>query len=234
MGAPVIRGCGGPGATLGSGMNTSWLTERAMDTGALLFHVLAFVVYRRVQAARGRRDPGATLQSQQAALRAQWVREVLESGNGILGVQTLRNCMSAVLFFASNTMFLVIGVLTLTASHELRETWHLLDPGGSQSAWLTQLKLLLLLLTLLVAFFCFISSIRLFSHASLSVATRQASPEHVTRQVDDAWRYQGLGVRCYYFATPLLCWMFGALWLVLANVGVLALMHAFDRAPSRR
>jgi len=215
-------------------MDTAWLQENRWDFAALLFHALAFVVYRRVQHWRGQRDPMATLQSQQAELRTRWVAEVLEANNGILGVQTLRNVMSGVLFFASNTTFLVIGTLTLTANRALRETWGLLDLGGSRSAQLFQFKLLVLLFTLLVAFYCFIGAIRLFSHASLSIATKSASADVVRAQVDDAWRYQGLGVRCYYFAGPVLFWLFGALWFVLATLGVLVLMQAFDSAPTRR
>lgn len=213
-------------------MNTAWLQDCGWDLGALLFHALAFLIYRVVQHLRGRRDSAATLQSQQAALRALWVEEVLAANNGILGVQTLRNAMSAVLFFASNTMFLVIGTLTLTANRDLRQTWGLLDPGA-QSAHLGELKLVILLFTLLIAFFCFINAIRLFSHASLSVATRAATAPQVTGQINEAWRYQGLGVRCYFFAAPILFWLFGAPWFVLASLGVLILMHAFDSAPKR-
>jgi uncharacterized membrane protein len=213
-------------------MNTAWLRDCGWDLGALLFHALAFLTYRTVQRLRGRRDPRATLQSQQAALRAQWVEEILAAHNGILGVQTLRNAMSGVLFFASNTTFLVIGTLTLTASEDLRQTWGLLDPGG-QSAHLGQLKLVMLLLTLLIAFFCFINAIRLFSHASLSIATRAATAPQVTGQINEAWRYQGLGVRCYFFAAPILFWLFGAPWFVLASLGALILMHVFDSAPTR-
>jgi uncharacterized membrane protein len=214
-------------------MNVGWIWDYGWDLAALLFHAVAFSAYRVVQRVRGRRDPSATMQSQQAGLRAQWVAEVLAANNGILGVQTLRNALSAVLFFASNTMFLVIGTITLTANRELRETWGLLDPG-QQSAHLSQLKLLILLLTLLFAFLCFINGIRLFSHASLSIATKSASAALVTAQINDAWRYQGLGVRCYYFAAPVLFWLFGAPWLVLASLGMLAVMHSFDSAHNQR
>ena len=71
------------------------------------------------------------------------------------------------------------------------------------------------------------------SHASVSVGTSTADPDHVTAQLDTAWRYQGLGVRCYYFNAPIMFWLFGTIWLVLASLGALVLMHIFDTAPSR-
>lgn len=205
------------------------LEAHALDLAAFVFHVSSFVAYRMWQLSRARRDPSSTLQAQQAAVRREWVEEILRTGNGILGVQTLRNAMMATLFFASNTMFLVFGVLTLTAQAHLRESWTLLGSElQSGPAHAAQIKLLLLLLTLLGAFFCFISAVRLFSHASVSITTKSSVPERVGQQIDDAWGYQGLGVRCYHFAAPLLCWLFGAHWMLIADLGVLALMRAFD------
>ena len=214
-------------------MPGSWLQAHAADAGALIFHVVCFVVYRVWQIARARRDPRATLQGQQSVVRSAWVGEILRSGNGILGVQTLRNAMMATLFFASNTIFLVFGVLTVTAQANFKESWAVLETGALISSQIAQLKLLLLLVSLLGAFFCFISAVRLFSHASVSIGTKTSAPERVVAQIDSAWSYQGLGVRCYYFAAPLLCWLFGTHWLVVADLGVIALMHAFDNAPAR-
>ena len=214
-------------------MPGDWLQAHVVDAGALIFHVACFIGYRLIQRARARRDPQATLQAQQSAVRSEWVAEVLRSGNGILGVQTLRNAMMATVFFASNTMFLVFGVLTLTAQAHFKESWAILDASWATPSQVAQVKLLVLLLTLLVAFFCFISAVRLFSHASVSIGTKTSAPERVIAQIDEAWSYQGLGVRCYYFAAPLLCWLFGAHWLLIADIGVLALMHAFDNAPAR-
>jgi uncharacterized membrane protein len=200
------------------------------ELAALLFNVVAFAAYRAVQRMRARRAPGVTLQSKQMAVRAQWVEEVLRSGNGILGVQTLRNAIMSTIFFATNTMFLVMGALSLTAQQHLSKAWALLDPGGNQSQSLIQAKLLLLLLTLLFAFFCFISALRMFAHASVSIGNKASRPQAVAAQIDEAWRYQGLGVRCYYFAAPLVFWLFGAIWFVLAAMCSIAVMHHFDTA----
>ncbi len=203
------------------------------DLVALAFNALAFTGYRALQSRRARIEPGATLQSQQAGIRAEWVAQILNEGNGILGVQALRNAMMGTIFFASNTMFLVIGTLTLSAQGRLDAAWALFNPAGTQSLPLTQAKLLLLLLTLLVAFFCFINAIRLFSHASISIGDKAQKADVVTAQIDAAWRHQGLGVRCYYFAAPVLFWLFGAPWFALAGIGSIALMHRFDSGPSR-
>ena len=212
----------------------SWLSTYSIDVAALVFNALVFAGYRAIQRRRGRRDPSATLQSEQAAVRAAWVEELISTGNGILGVQTLRNAIMGAVFFASNTMFLVIGTLSLTAQKQLGETWSQLNPGVPHSAALTQAKLLLLLLTLLFAFFCFINAIRLFEHASVSIGLKSSIHARVTAQVDAAWRYQGLGVRCYYFAAPILFWLFGALWFVLAGIGAITLMHVIDRTAEPR
>jgi uncharacterized membrane protein len=214
-------------------MSNAWSQISPTDLAALAFNTLAFVAYRAYQRRRARRDPGATLQSRQAGLRASWVAELLSSGNGILGVQTLRNAMMGAIFFASNTVFLVIGALTLTLQGHLAHTWNILtlDPGASDP--IARTKLLLLLVTLIVAFFCFINAIRLLAHASIGIGTKAADAAHTTAQIDSAWHYQGLGVRCYYFAVPVMLWLFGPLWFVLAGTASIALMHRFDSAPTR-
>lgn len=209
-----------------------WLQAHTTDLLGLLFHVGLFTGYRTRQRARARRDPGGTLQSQQARIRAAWVADLIVSKNGILGVQTLRNALMAALFFASNTMFLVLGTLTLIAQGHVAESWALLDPQGMRPAPFAHAKIILLLFTLLSAFFCFLNAIRLFSHASVSIGAGSADAEPITAQLDTAWRYQGLGVRCYYFGAPVMFWLFGAPWLVLASIGAVALMQLFDRVPS--
>ena len=209
----------------------------ANDLAALAFNATAFAAYRLLQRRRARYDPSATLQSRQATMRAEWVAEVLRTGNGVLGVQTLRNALMGSIFFASNTMFLVIGTLGLTAQGHLAESWRSLDPASgltpSASPSLALAKLLLLLLTLLVAFFCFVNAIRLFGHASIGIGVKSADAEGVTAQIDSAWGYQGLGVRCYYFAVPVLFWLFGPMWFVLAGIGALVLMTRLDTVPVR-
>jgi uncharacterized membrane protein len=205
-----------------AGLLTTWLTTHGTDAAALFFHLAAFAAYACLQRRRALRDSDATLQAQQASVRSAWVHEILASGNGILGVQTLRNTTTATLFFASNTIFLVFGVLSLASQGRLRETFGLLDLGDA-SAELVQL-------TLLSAFFCFLSAIRMFSHASVSIGLKSIAPARVLAQLEVAWRYQSLGVRGYYFAAPLLCWLFGTPWLVLADLAALTFMHLFDDA----
>lgn len=199
-----------------------------VDLLALAFNVLAFTGYRIWQRRRGRERPGATLQSQQAATRADWVAEVFTNGNGILAVQALRNVMMSAVFFASNTVLLVIGALTLTLQGHLAHTWTFLTTDAGASVTLARTKLMLLLLMLLIAFFCFVNAIRLLAHGTISVSTRSANPKRATAQIDAAWRYQGLGVRCYYFVLPMLFWLFGPQWFVLGGIGAIVMMHRFD------
>lgn len=204
-----------------------------LDLAALAFNVCAFAMYRFVQRRRGRHDPSVTFQASQAAVRAAWVEQVVRDGNGILGVQSLRNAIMASTFFASNSIILVLGVLTLTAQGHLSETWSLLDLGEVSSPQLAQAKLLVLLLTLVVAFFSFVNALRIFVHAGITLGVKTEPPARATSQIDAAWRYQGFGIRCYYFAAPILFWLFGAMWFAIASVGAIVLMHRFDSVPGR-
>jgi uncharacterized membrane protein len=214
-------------------MLSEWLGEYCADGLGLLFNLVVFTTYLWVQNRRIRNSPSATLQSEQIGVRAEWVKSIMAEGEPLLGIQTLRNAMMGSIFFASNTMFLVIGTLSLTAQRQLAETWSTTYVNAAGFSPAVRIKLIILLLILLAAFFCYINAIRLFEHASVSIGVRNGTPARVTLQINRAWWYQAMGIRCYYFAAPILFWLFGAVAFVLAGLASLALMRHFDNLPSR-
>ena len=181
-----------------------------------------------------RRHPRYTLQALLQDVRAAWVERMISQREGLLAVQTLRNQIMGATFFASTAVLLIIGTLTLTAQGDkLTATWSLLSPFGAidERIWLG--KLMLLLVDLLIAFGFFAQVIRLLSHVSLLVSVPSQSIEArlVTVLMLQAGRYHMSGVRCYYYAFPLLFWLFGPIFLVGGSVALVVLMLKLHRAP---
>jgi uncharacterized membrane protein len=168
--------------------------------------------------------------------RVAWVERMINQREGILAVQTLRNQIMAATFFASTAILLIIGTLTLSAQGDkLVATWSLLSPFGviHERVWLA--KLMFLLVDLLMAFGFFAQVIRLLSHVSMLVSVPSATVEipQVAVLMLQAGRYNTRGVRCYYYAFPLLFWLFGPIFFVGATIALVVLMLKLHRAPKR-
>jgi uncharacterized membrane protein len=186
-----------------------------------------------------RKNPHYTIQAVNRAARSAWVKSIMEDqSRAILGVQTLRNSTMAATFLASTAVLLIIGTLTLSEqSDKLGNTWHSLNAVGSLQPGLWTAKLLFLLSNLFMAFFSFAMSVRLYNHVgyqlNVPIKERPASinPRSVAVHVNRAGYYYSLGMRAYYFAVPLVFWLFGPHFMVAATVVLIAVLYHIDRTP---
>jgi uncharacterized membrane protein len=214
-------------------MNISYLS----DLFAAALSVAIVYGYHAFLRMRVRHDPGYTIQAVLNLGRTAWVERMMtESGGGILAVQTLRNAIMGATFFASTAVALIVGTITLsTQSDKLTVAWHTLSPVGTIDPNLWLLKLLILLVDMLIAFIFFSQSIRLMSHVGvmISVPTTTVRPAFVAAMLIQAGRYHTRGMRCYYFAAPLLFWLFGPLLLVLSTCALVGALYYLDKSPAR-
>jgi uncharacterized membrane protein len=80
-------------------------------------------------------------------------------------------------------------------------------------------------------------SIRVFNHVGylinvpLSLEHKAISPQHVAIHLNRAGRFYSLGMRAYYYAVPLVFWLFGPHLLLLATLGLIVVLYRLDRAP---
>ena len=195
----------------------------------------AYQLYLRVRLAR---DPGYSVHGVNAIARAAWVQEIMSRREGILAVQTLRNSIMAAVFLASTAVLLIIGVLTLSEQGDkLRTAWQALDVLGAASTRLWLTKILLLLVDLLVAFFSFAMSIRLFHHVGymINVPPREQpvpmNAAHVTAHLNRAGKFYSIGMRAYYYTVPLLLWLFGPHFMLAGSVALVIALYYVDRTP---
>ncbi len=188
---------------------------------------------------RSQQNPHYTVQAVNRHARTQWVYSVMgDPQRNIVGVQTLRNATMAATFMASTAVLLIIGTLNLSGeASKLATTWHALNVFGSLHPGLWLMKLLMLVVNFFVAFFSFSMSVRLYNHVGFHLSvppegrTRELQPRAVAIHLNRAGYYYSVGMRTYYFAVPLVFWLFGPLYMFAATGILIAVMYHIDRSP---
>jgi uncharacterized membrane protein len=219
--------------------SADWLGPVQVDVACFALSALALVLYHLYLRRRLKRDPAYTVQAVNTLARTAWVENVMGGGKDILAVQTLRNSTMAATFLASTAVLLVMGTLTLSGQGvQLETSWHALNTVGAVHSEVWIFKLLLLLLDFFVAFFSFTSAVRLFNHVGyminvpLSLQHKAISPERVAVHLNRAGNYYSIGMRAYYFAVPLVFWLFGPVFMLVATLALIVVLYLHDRAPS--
>lgn len=219
-------------------MDINALLPYQNDALSFALSVLLLVLYHLFLRRKEQKDPSYTVQAVNRTARAAWVENIMVHGKDILAVQTLRNSTMAATFLASTAVLLIIGVLTLSSQGDKLETaWHTLNIFGAKHADLWMIKLLMLVLDLLFAFFNFSMSIRIYNHVGyminvpLAVNHKSITPVHVAIHLNRAGQFYWMGMRAYYFLVPLLFWLFGPHLMLLATLGLVYVLYRLDRAP---
>ncbi|XP_021736409.1 uncharacterized protein LOC110702953 [Chenopodium quinoa] len=161
--------------------------------------------------------------------RHRWVLYIMRdpAKNGILGVQTIRNNLMASTLLATIAITLSSLISAIvSSSSNLNYTIH-------------TTKYLSVLICFLVAFFCNMQTTRYYAHISFllnvpspSTEGREEFIEYVSEQLNRGCLYWSLGLRAFYFAFPLLLWIFGAIAMFACSCLMAILLYFLDTASS--
>jgi uncharacterized membrane protein len=204
--------------------------------GASVAMVGAYYLYLRM---RVRRDPTYSVHAVNERARRLWVEHVMVSGSrDVMAVQTLRNFIMVGILMVSTATLLIIGTLTLTSQADsIARSWHAIYQLGPPTAELWTLKVMCLLADFIVAFFAFAMSVRITNHvlfminvpAELRKASDSLSPEAVAQRLNRAGTMLAVGFRSLFIAVPLVFWLFGPFFLIIATIGLLVVLFRVDR-----
>lgn len=203
------------------------------DATALMTSAFLLLGYYFYALIRLRKDSYSSMPSMNTLVRQTWVENIMKGGPGkdILAVQTLRNSTMAATFFASTAILLVIAVLNLLTRTSdnpdvIFETLYRNAVNGN----IATLKLLLLLVEFWATFFCFALAVRMYNHVGFLINSQcqLITPELVAELLNRGGQYYSLGMHAYYLALPVLFWVFGAIYLLIATIGVIALLYHAD------
>lgn len=217
-----------------------WMREYGPDALAVAASLAMVAAYYAAMLVRVRRDPLCTIHGVNQLARTLWVEQVMtHPGKDIMAVQTLRNFVMGATLMASTAALLVIGTLTLSGQAEgISRTWHVFAGFGSTSPEIWIVKVLCLLADFIIAFFAFAMTVRLANHVGFMInipvkdVPEVLSPQNVARRLNRAGNYFAVGLRAFFFAVPLVFWLFGPVFLVIATVGLVFALHRLDRSAS--
>jgi len=211
----------------------------AVNGLAFGFSVVLILAYHGYLRYRLRRNQSYTIQAVNKQARNSWVEGIMASRDrAIVGVQTLRNSTMAATFLASTAILLTIGVLNLMDKDgvldRLFSTAHIDGQQLADNLWV--MKLLPLLVVFFWAFFCFSQAIRMYNHVGYLINASGGgnfcpTPTFVARILNRSGHFYSLGMRAYYLSVPLVFWLLGPLYLVMASMGLVVVLYHVDRAP---
>ena len=163
--------------------------------------------------------------------RLRWMRTMVTRDNRIMDTQIIGNLMNSTSFLANAAIFILGGLVAMMGSPELGARVFGSLPftkAPDPAAW--ELKIALLLLIFVRAFFELTWALRQFNYCSIVMGgishdprdrAREAQAETAAKVANRAARHFNTGLRAYYFGLAALAWILHPLALILASLLVL-------------
>ncbi|MBI4195663.1 MAG: DUF599 domain-containing protein [Betaproteobacteria bacterium] len=210
--------------------NITWI-----DFFALVFYFVMWTGYVMFAARRGKTVP--SLHSTMDRFRREWMVRMIDRDNRMVDVNVIRNITRSSQFFASTTM-LVLGALIALMGY-VQQALDVVSGlpftvQGSQR--LLEIKILLLVLIFVYAFFKFSWAIRQLNFCSILVGAAPRQPKenpeqyasHINR-LACITGYAGVnynsGLRAYYFALAAMAWFLHPWLMIAATAWVVYVLH---------
>lgn len=144
--------------------------------------------------------------------REAWMRQMAQRDNRVADVNILRNLLQGVSFFASTTLLILAGLMAiLGASDRGIEIVRALPFASSITLGQWELKLLVLGVIFVYAFFKFTWALRQFNYCSVLIgaAPKSADSDYARRAAEvstNASKDFNQGLRAYYYSLAALGW----------------------------
>lgn len=211
-------------------LSLTWL-----DIAASLFFVLSWTGYAAFAQWRSKAVP--TLHNTMDGYRRQWMVRMIERDNRMVDVNIMRNLTRSSQFFASTTM-LVLGALIALMGYvqQALDVVSGLPFTVKASQRLLEIKIMLMVLIFVYAFFKFSWAIRQLGFCStlIGAAPKQPkdNPEQYAADIDRlaaVTSYAGTnfndGLRAYYFALAAMTWFLHPYLMLIATTWVVYVLY---------
>lgn len=203
------------------------------DFSALLFFILCWVGYAMFSG----RDRGAqSLLAVTNNYRTQWMREMIKRENRTMDAIMIGNLQRSIAFFANTTIFIVLGLTTMLGYHDRSAAIIGNIPFAKQgTAFLWEIKIFLLIIIFIYAFFKYTWSLRQYNYAGIFVnsvpphtecrAEYDAIASKGSYLVGNAAKHFNNGLRSYYFGLAALAWFIHPYFFIAATAWVVYVTH---------
>jgi len=169
--------------------------------------------------------------------RIHWMHEAITKEMRVGEASLLSNLERNITFFASSTLLILAGLLTLFAKIETLDMVISSMPYADHtSPLMIQLKLSLLTFIFVLSFFQFTWSMRQYGFvnvmmgaAPIDVSGQNENLKSYAKQMatvqDQAAHAYNYGLRSYYFALAAMCWFFHPVLLILMSIWVVYTLY---------
>lgn len=183
--------------------------------------------------------PNSTVIGFENGNRRVWVQQMMENmpSNTGLALQVVASNISAAVYLVSLSITLssligtLVGGVTATSSSGAN-TKTLVNAivFGDKSTVVASVKYVSLLLCFLIAFMSHVQCIRYYIHVSFLISTPHSSvpADYIVNSVIRGSNFWSLGLRAYYFAFPLLLWIFGPIPMFVCSLGLISTLYFLD------
>lgn len=208
------------------------------DWAALVWFFICWVGYTRFASRTGPKRMSLT--SIMFEFRKDWMQRLLLKENRISDMSAISNLERNAAFFASTSILIIAGLFTVlsaaTESINLMLSLSFIEVK-TQESW--ELKVLLLVMIFIYAFFTFTWCVRQYGFVSVVMGGAPLPNEQLTEQQKAGFILHGakvlnlagqqfnLGLRAYYFSLAVLGWFMGPVWFM--GVTTLVVLVLFRR-----
>ena len=171
-----------------------------------------------------------------SAYRRQWMHVMVRRENRIVDANILGNLLNGVAFFASTSILAIGGVVAMLGASDMAVKIIADLPfaaATSRLAW--ELKTLLLVVTLIFAFFKFARAFRLYNYCSILIGATPAAIDDPAEAEAIAERAAGMnilaaghfirGIRAIFFALAILSWFVHPILFIAATTWVVVVVY---------
>ena len=206
------------------------------DWLALIWFFVAWVGYAMFASRRA--GTRGSLLANTNRYRLQWMMQTTARENRVVDAVVVQNLSTSPSFFASTTILIIGGLLAVLGTQGAAELVKEFPFATVTSAFVFDLKLMLLLGIFVYAFFRFSWSMRQYTFGALLIASmpeakvfesgearREEYAERAGRVVGMAAETFNDGLRAYYMAFAALMWFSSPLAFALATAGIVFLLY---------
>lgn len=203
---------------------------------APVFFIICFRAYLRYTYLRSRDTP--CLAFAMHRFRKQWIRMALTRDNRIADTNIVANLERNVSFFASSSLLVLAGLVTLLSASDTALGMLNEIPFSDQSSrgeW--EVKVLLLVFLFVYAFFKFTWALRQYGLVSVMIGAAPENSlkpgrEEILKHVDSISKMASKasgnfnnGLRSYYFSMAALGWFINAWVLILLSIFIVFILY---------
>jgi uncharacterized membrane protein len=168
--------------------------------------------------------------------RLNWMRQMLRRDNRMVDASLIGNLLRSISFFASTTIFIILGLFTLLKYHDEASTILTVIPYATPTApVLWEGKIFLLVVIFVYSFFKYTWSLRQYNYACIVVGAAPLYNErtehfedyaqNAAKLVSNAARHFNMGLRGYYFGLAALSWFLNGYAFMLASAWVVLVLY---------